>query len=73
MFGLKDLKKLEVHHIEEQNKADGNGFIGHVHKNIPGNLTDLCESCHEMIHKSGYQIVKQETSKGISLEIETKL
>jgi len=41
----------EVHHLMPQKDADQNGFIGHFHKNHPANLANICEKCHDHIHK----------------------
>jgi DNA mismatch repair protein MutS len=40
-----------IHHINEQNKADGFGFIGSMHKNNVCNLMSLCVKCHNNEHK----------------------
>jgi len=46
--------QLEIHHLQEQHKADEQGFIdGHFHKNHPGNLLTLCEKCHDSFHHPG--------------------
>ena len=45
-------KAVETHHIQEQHKANKNGFIGHLHKNHPSNLLPLCEDCHDQIHST---------------------
>ena len=42
---------LEIHHLQEQHKADEDGFIdGQFHKNHPANLVTLCETCHDAFH-----------------------
>ena len=60
----------EIHHLQEQNDADENGYIGHFSKNHPANLMSICSKCHDDIHKdknnrfakirtsSGYQLIK---------------
>ena len=44
----------EVHHLQHQSGADGDGFINHngykLHKNNPANLLTLCEKCHNEFH-----------------------
>ena len=45
-------KTNEIHHLEEQQYANIRGFIGSIHKNHPGNLMTLCESCHDKMHHS---------------------
>ena len=49
----------EIHHIQHQQDANKQGFIGHIYKNHPGNLMSLCKSCHDNIHsnKSSNSIV----------------
>jgi 5-methylcytosine-specific restriction endonuclease McrA len=39
-------QNLIGHHIQEQNKADQQGYINYMHKNTKDNLIVLCESCH---------------------------
>jgi len=60
---------LETHHIQEQHKSDEKGFIGAMHKNVPGNLRDICEECHDYLHSKGLSIVSKETNKGISVTL----
>jgi DNA mismatch repair protein MutS len=40
----------ETHHKEQQQYADKNGFINHMHKNHISNLETLCKECHDNIH-----------------------
>lgn len=56
--------ELNSHHILEQNKADINGFIGHIHKNIKDNLIVLCKECHIDLHRKGIQFENISTSEG---------
>ena len=42
----------EIHHLNEQKNADGDGFIGHFHKNHKANLVSVCEKCHNKMHLS---------------------
>ena len=39
-------KAEETHHIKEQENADENNMIDHIHKNIKQNLVPLCKKCH---------------------------
>jgi DNA mismatch repair protein MutS len=64
-------KNILTHHIQEQHKSDDKGFIGHMHKNIPGNLICMCQDCHEFLHSKGLHITSTETSKGNMLSFET--
>ena len=41
---------VEIHHLQEQHKADEKGFIDGFHKNHPANLMALCEECHLKMH-----------------------
>ena len=67
--GCTDVKKLQTHHIEEQHKSDEAGFIGFSHKNIPGNLIEICDVCHESLHSQKLALTKQVTSAGVSLTV----
>lgn len=60
----------EVHHLQEQHKADSNGFIGAIHKNHRSNVTPLCASCHDKIHAQRIKLDgHQMTSQGVKLMI----
>ena len=67
--GCTDIKKLQTHHILEQHTADTNGFINSTHKNIPGNLVEICDTCHESLHHNKLSLTPLSTSSGISLKI----
>jgi len=57
----------ETHHLSPQKDADERGFIGTIHKNHPGNLAAVCESCHDRIHGESKTLVKKKTTKGYVL------
>lgn len=57
----------EVHHIKEQRDANDNGFIQNVHKNHISNLLQLCEKCHNNVHKNNVKLEKRKTSKGVQV------
>jgi len=62
----------EIHHLSPQKKADQNGFIGHFHKNHPANLANICEKCHDNIHRkenTSHMGLKKKTTKGYKLII----
>ena len=42
----------EVHHLNRQEFADVNGFIGSFHKNHKGNLINICKKCHKKVTKN---------------------
>ncbi len=50
-------KCTEIHHIKEQNTADENNFIGHIHKNNLSNLVPLCFKCHQNVHHGNLDII----------------
>ena len=62
---------LDTHHIDFQCNADEHGFIGHMNKDIKGNLISLCKEHHKACHNDtliihGYM----KTSKGVKLDYE---
>ena len=42
--------QLHTHHIQAQQYADTNGFVGTYHKNSTFNLMILCQDCHTKLH-----------------------
>jgi DNA mismatch repair protein MutS len=63
----REKKGTEVHHLQHQESADSNDFIGHIHKNHPSNLATVCEDCHREIHTTGVEHVKVKTGKGVRI------
>lgn len=63
---------VDVHHLVFQNEADKNGIIKkkglNFKKNDKANLMNLCEKCHDEIHKSNKKLKRTKTTKGIILE-----
>jgi DNA mismatch repair protein MutS len=59
----------EVHHLQHQESADADNFIGHIHKNHPANLASVCEDCHREIHATGVEHVKVKTGKGVRIVV----
>ena len=57
----------EVHHLSPQKDADSMGFIDGFHKNHPGNLLAVCESCHLSIHSKDVKLTKKKTTRGYVL------
>jgi DNA mismatch repair protein MutS len=58
----------EVHHIQEQHKADARGHIGHFNQNHKFNLIPLCKKHHKMVHDGKLNINGfVTTSKGLEL------
>lgn len=58
----------EVHHIQEQQKANERGFIGHINKNHKFNLIPLCAKHHKLVHDGRITINGfVTTSKGLEL------
>jgi DNA mismatch repair protein MutS len=62
----------EVHHLQHQESADADQFIGHIHKNHPANLASICEDCHREIHTTGTEHVKVKTGKGVKIVAKTR-
>ena len=58
----------DVHHLQYQNKANDNGFIGSFHKNNLGNLVNICKECHDKIHRENLEFEKKKTSNGYILQ-----
>ena len=40
----------DIHHLQHQQHADDNGFIGDMHKNHLSNLLAVCKPCHDKFH-----------------------
>jgi DNA mismatch repair protein MutS len=65
---------VDVHHLIYQNEADEKGVIKKkdlgltFNKNHKANLTNLCEKCHDEIHKTGKKYKRTKTTKGIVVE-----
>jgi len=58
----------DVHHIQEQQKADDKGFIGHINQNHKFNLIPLCKKHHKLVHDGKININGfVTTSKGLEL------
>jgi len=61
----------DVHHINEQSKANEDNFIGHINKNHKFNLIPLCKKHHKMVHNQEINIKGFiTTSKGLELHYE---
>jgi DNA mismatch repair protein MutS len=63
-----DNKATEVHHLQYQKNAKKeNAYIETFHKNHLANLINICEDCHQKIHKENTQHKIVKTSKGFVL------
>ena len=61
-------KATEVHHLQYQKNAKKeNDYIETFHKNHLANLINICEECHQKIHKTNTQHKIVKTSKGFVL------
>ena len=58
---------IDIHHLQPQVDADGNGFINHFHKNHTANLSNICKTCHNNITKQGIKHRRVKTSDGVKL------
>jgi len=59
----------EVHHLKHQKKANSKNFIDNHHKNHLANLINICEQCHNTIHRDKnkqHKIVK--TTSGYKIK-----
>jgi DNA mismatch repair protein MutS len=64
-------KSHDIHHIQEQQHADADGFIGSIHKNSLYNLVNLCKECHIGVHSKRITIHGySQTSDGTKLLFE---
>jgi len=63
---------IDVHHMIFQNEADDKGIIKKkgltFNKNNKANLLNLCEKCHDEIHKTNKKYKKTKATIGIILE-----
>jgi DNA mismatch repair protein MutS len=63
---------IDVHHLLFQNEADKSGIIKKkgllFNKNEKANLMNLCELCHNEVHKTNTKLKKTKSTKGIILE-----
>ena len=58
----------EVHHLQFQKKADKRGIIGgEFLKDHKANLINICEECHQKIHKKGTQHRVKKTTDGYQI------
>jgi len=62
----------EVHHLQYQSEADEKGIINKnsciFHKNHKANLLNICDECHDKIHKENKQYKKIKTTDGYKLK-----
>ena len=63
---------VDVHHLIFQNESNDKGIIKNkgltFHKNTPANLVNLCEKCHDDIHKGNKKQKKTKSTKGVILQ-----
>lgn len=58
----------EVHHLQFQKKADKRGVIGgEFNKDHTANLINICEDCHDRIHKKGSEHRVKRTTDGYQI------
>ena len=61
----KNNESTEVHHLQHQVHANkDNKYISTFHKNHPANLVNICEDCHNEIHRRDKQQKIVKTSNG---------
>jgi DNA mismatch repair protein MutS len=59
----------DIHHLQHQQDANEDGFIGTFHKNHKANLVSICEPCHQKLHspEPSKVIKKKKTTVGMKL------
>lgn len=57
-----------IHHLQFQENANNKGFINNFHKNNSANLVNICDDCHNNIHKNNIQMIKTKTSNGYEIK-----
>ena len=60
----------DVHHLKYKQNKNKNDYIGGHHMNHPANLINICNDCHDMIHKNNKKYVFKKTSEGYELCLE---
>jgi DNA mismatch repair protein MutS len=62
---------VDVHHLQHQSSANDNNIIKedsfHFNKNTAANLMNLCQTCHDEIHKSDKKYKKVKTTRGTKI------
>lgn len=59
----------EIHHLQFQKNADNDGIINNeFKKNHKANLINICEKCHNKIHKNDEEYKVTKTNKGYILQ-----
>ena len=54
----------ETHHLQYQQNANADGFIGTFHKNHHANLIAVCEACHTKFHDASGVVLKRKKTTG---------
>ena len=59
----------DIHHLQHQQDANEDGFIGTFHKNHKANLVSICEPCHQKLHgpEPSKPVKKKKTTAGMKL------
>ena len=63
----------EIHHLEYQKNARDNFIVKkntNFHKNHVANLINICELCHDRIHKNNDKFVIKKTNNGYEITAE---
>lgn len=62
----------EIHHLEYQQDANDNNYIKNDNVNFPknhvANLINICEECHQYIHKNNEKLIISKTSDGYTIK-----
>lgn len=69
--GLCEICKIkqgeDVHHLKYQKEKNENNYIDGHHMNHPANLINICNECHNKIHKNNDKYIIKKTSNGYEL------
>ena len=64
----KERQASEVHHLQHQANANSsNSYIGTFHKNHLANLINICETCHDDIHRNEQEHRIKKTTNGYEI------
>ena len=64
MCGKEEIE-IDVHHLQYQQDANNDGIIEKsFHKNHVANLLNVCNTCHDKIHKQKQRGKRIKTEKG---------
>ena len=66
-------KGVDIHHMNPQENANNEGFIGHFHKNHPANLMNICKKCHLKVTKNNTIHKRVKTTNGYEYNVNANI